>query len=172
MNKLFFVLMFVLSACLQSDSDAVMEVEVRDTAGDSLGTATFTEHPEGVQIKLELEGIPPGPHGIHVHENPKCDPPDFTSAGEHFDPGDMEHGLMNPKGPHLGDLPNIEADDSGKVDVELILAEATLLDGKNSITKGEGTSLIIHESADDGFSQPSGNSGPRIACGVISNSAE
>ena len=170
MNKLFFVLLFVLSACMQSDSDTVMEIEMRDAAGDSLGTATLTERPEGVQIKLALEGLAPGLHGIHVHENPKCEAPDFISAGEHLNPDGKKHGLMNPEGPHLGDLPNLEADASGKVDVELILAEATLLDGKNSITKGDGTSLIIHESVDDGYSQPSGDSGVRIVCGVISKS--
>lgn len=167
MYRLSFILIFFLSACIQSDNTTVKEIDMLDRAGDSLGTATLTEHPEGVQIKLELQGLEPGFHGIHVHEHPKCEPPDFTSAGDHFNPEDKEHGLMHPEGAHLGDLPNIEADISGNVDVELILSEATLLDGKNSILKGEGTALIIHESPDDGYSQPSGNAGARILCGKI-----
>lgn len=135
--------------------------------GDMVGTATLNEMPDGVQIKLKIEGLTPGLHGIHVHEFAKCEGPDFKSAGNHLNPEGKEHGLMHPEGAHLGDLPNIEADGSGNVDTELMIAGATLMDGKNSILRGEGTSLVIHDSQDDGVSQPAGNSGERMICGEI-----
>ena len=167
MKRLLLIPFLLLAACTQSGYDTTKEIEMIDTAGDKVGTATLSEQPEGVRIKLKLDGIAPGVHAIHVHEFPKCEQPDFTSAGEHFNPDGKEHGKMNSKGPHLGDLPNIEADAAGKVDVELMLAEATLMDGKQSLVRDKGTSLIVHESQDDGYSQPSGNSGARILCGKI-----
>ncbi|GGC81311.1 superoxide dismutase [Thalassobacillus devorans] len=136
--------------------------------GDMIGTAKLTERSEGVQVLVNVEGLEPGPHGFHVHEFPVCEGPDFTSAGNHFNPTGKMHGLMNAEGPHAGDMPNLEADESGKVvEAEVMLPEATLLDGKNSLMKGEGTSLVIHEAIDDGFSQPAGDAGERVACGKI-----
>lgn len=147
-------------------------VEMYNGSGDMVGTATLNESPDGVSIKLKLEGLDPGFHGIHVHEFSSCEGPDFESAGNHFDPEGKEHGLMHPKGAHLGDLPNIEADGSGLVDAELMLAGATLLDGKTSILRGEGTSLVVHKQQDDGVSQPSGESGERILCGEIKSDVD
>lgn len=167
MRKIIILSIILLTACVGVQDDTSKEIAMHDAAGDKLGTAELREDPEGVSIKLDLEGLTPGFHAIHVHEFPKCDPPNFTSAGEHFDPDGKEHGLMNAKGAHLGDLPNIEVDAAGKVDVELVLPEATLLDGKNSLIQNEGTSLIVHEAQDDGVSQPSGDSGERILCGKI-----
>ena len=138
-----------------------------NSSGDMIGTVQLTEGDGGVDFKVKLEGLEPGYHGMHVHEYPKCDQPDFTTAGNHFNPDGNEHGLMHPEGSHLGDLPNIEADSSGLVDAELMLPEATLMDGKKSLLDGEGTSLIIHKGQDDGVSQPGGESGARIACGLI-----
>ncbi|MBO8156729.1 MAG: superoxide dismutase family protein [Bacillaceae bacterium] len=138
-----------------------------NAAGDSLGTAKLTEQSDGVQIKLKLEGLTPGFHAIHVHEFPKCEGPDFKSAGNHFNPDSKKHGLMHPEGSHLGDLPNIEVGGDGTVDAEMMINKATLKDGKNSLLSGEGTSLIIHAGQDDGVSQPAGNAGERIACGKI-----
>lgn len=172
MKKLFFVPFLLLAACIQSGYETTKEIDMIDTAGDKFGTATLSEQPDGVGIKLELEGLAPGLHAIHVHEFPECELPDFISAGEHFNPDGNEHGLLNTDGAHLGDLPNIEADTNGKVDVELMLAEATLMDGKHSLVRDEGTSLIVHESLDDGYSQPSGNSGARILCGEITSEKE
>lgn len=167
MRWIFIILLVLLAACASGEDDSKREVDMLNADGDKLGTATLTEEAEGVKVKLKLEGLAPGWHSIHVHEYAKCDPPDFTSAGNHYNPEDKDHGLMNPKGPHLGDLPNIEADGSGKVDEELTLAEATLMDGKNSLLREEGTSLIVHDQPDDGYSQPAGNSGNRIVCGTI-----
>ncbi|AXI09846.1 superoxide dismutase [Oceanobacillus zhaokaii] len=138
-----------------------------NASADMVGTATLNEQPDGIKIKLKLEGLEPGFHGIHVHEFPKCDGPDFSSAGNHLNPEGKEHGLMHPDGPHLGDLPNVEADGAGAVDIELMLAGATMKEGNKSILSGEGTSLIVTEGQDDGVSQPSGDSGTRIICGEI-----
>lgn len=167
--RLLFIIFFVLVlvSCSNGESESTRTVEMYNGAGDMVGTATLSEMPEGVQVKLKLEGLKPGFHGIHVHEFPVCEGPDFKSAGSHLNPEGNEHGLMHPDGAHLGDLPNIEADSGGLVDVELMLSGATLKDGKNSILRGEGTSLVVNELQDDGVSQPAGNSGARIMCGVI-----
>ncbi len=162
-----FITLLLLTACQSSDEITSKSVEMYNGTGDRVGTALLNEAAEGVQIELTLEGLAPGFHGIHVHEYPACKGPDFKSSGNHLDPEGKEHGLMHPDGAHLGDLPNIEADGAGLVDVELMLAEATLLDGKNSLFEKGGTSLIVTENQDDGVSQPSGNSGARIICGVI-----
>ncbi|WP_404453837.1 superoxide dismutase family protein [Virgibacillus necropolis] len=166
-RKVMIVLFLTFLIGCQSDERTTLKVDMYNTAGDMVGTAKFKEQPEGVSIKLKVEGLTPGLHGIHVHEFPKCKGPDFKSSGNHFNPEGKEHGPMNPKGPHLGDLPNVEADSSGVVDVELMLAGATMLEGKKSLFKEEGKSLIIHSEMDDGVSQPSGESGERLICGEI-----
>ncbi|WP_010647317.1 superoxide dismutase family protein [Oceanobacillus massiliensis] len=166
MRFLIFILISLLAAC-QPDSPTSQKVEMYNASGDMVGTATLNEQNDGVGIELKLEGLTPGFHGIHVHEFPKCEGPDFTSAGNHFNPEGKEHGLMHPDGPHLGDLPNIEADAGGLANAELMLAGATLLDGKNSLLNEEGVSLVVHEGQDDGVTQPSGESGVRILCGEI-----
>lgn len=161
------IIMILFLAACQSNGPSSRTVDMHNASGDMIGTATLSEQPDGVQVKLSLEGLEPGFHGIHVHEYPTCEAPDFESAGNHFNPEGNEHGLMHPKGSHLGDLPNIEADAGGLVEAELVLASATLLDGKMSILREEGTSLVIQEGQDDGVSQPGGDAGPRIACGEI-----
>ncbi|MFD1039485.1 superoxide dismutase family protein [Virgibacillus byunsanensis] len=166
--RLFILILLIFLVSCQSDEETAKTIDMYNTSGDMIGTAAFTERPEGVQVELKLEGLAPGFHGIHLHELPACEGPDFKSAGNHFNPEGKEHGLMHPDGAHLGDLPNIEADGGGLVEAEIMLAGATMLDGKNSILEGEGTSLVIHEEQDDGVSQPSGNSGARIACGEVS----
>ncbi|WP_337018593.1 superoxide dismutase family protein [Oceanobacillus massiliensis] len=166
MRFLILILISLLAAC-QPDSPTSQKVEMYNASGDMVGTATLNEQNDGVGIELKLEGLTPGFHGIHVHEFPKCEGPDFTSAGNHFNPEGKEHGLMYPDGPHLGDLPNIEADAGGLANAELMLAGATLLDGKNSLLNEEGVSLVVHEGQDDGVTQPSGESGVRILCGEI-----
>lgn len=160
------VLLSLLVGCLSTEKN-IYEIELHNSAGDRLGEAVFKEVAEGVTIQIKIEGLPSGFHGIHVHEEAVCEGPNFISAGNHLNPENNEHGLMHPKGSHLGDLPNIEVDDAGKVDVELMLAKATLKDGRHSLLQNGGTSLIITEDADDGITQPSGQSGERIACGVL-----
>ncbi len=119
-------------------------------------------------VQIKVEGLEPGLHGVHIHEYPKCEAPDFKSAGNHFDPEGKEHGLMHPDGSHLGDMPNLEIEGDGTTDVEFELPGVTLMDGEKSLLREEGTSIIIHSGQDDGVSQPSGESGERIVCGIIS----
>ncbi|WP_194709658.1 superoxide dismutase family protein [Radiobacillus deserti] len=162
----FLILLVCLTGC-KEPTRTPLKIDMYNTAGDTIGTANLVEQPDGVKIQLKIEGLEPGFHGIHVHEYPVCEGPDFKSAGSHFNPDNKEHGLMYTEGPHLGDLPNIEVPPDGLVDTELTVNGATLLDGKNSLLRNEGTSLVIHASQDDGVSQPAGNSGDRVACGQI-----
>lgn len=135
---------------------------------ESYGNAYFEEEDNGVKVTLALAGLPPGIHGIHVHSVGKCEPPTFESAGPHFNPTHKEHGKLNPKGYHLGDLPNLEVGEDGKVDLTFLAEGLTLeKDAANSLLRDGFTTLIIHESEDDYKTDPSGNSGARIACGII-----
>lgn len=166
MRFLLFAFVILLSACTQGN-ESTKKVEMYNGSGDLVGSATFSEQPDGVKIKIKVEGLSPGFHGVHIHEFPVCEGPDFKSAGNHFNPEGKEHGLMHPKGSHVGDLPNIEADSSGIVEIELIASDATLREGKMTILQNEGTSLIIKQEQDDGVSQPGGDSGVREVCGVL-----
>jgi Cu-Zn family superoxide dismutase len=121
-----------------------------------------------VKIHLEAKGLPPGVHGFHIHQTGKCEPPSFTSAGDHLNPTHKQHGFYNPKGFHAGDLPNIQVAADGTVRADVESKNVTLKKGEpNSLLRKGGTSLVIHEKADDYVTDPSGNSGSRIACGVI-----
>lgn len=143
-------------------------VDLLDTNGDSVGQAELSEDEKGVTVKVEAEGLPAGPHGFHFHETGKCDLPDFESAGGHFNPAEVEHGLDNENGPHAGDLPNLEAAEDGTVNEEFLAETVTLKKNEeNSLFKEGGTALVIHADEDDGKTQPSGESGDRIVCGVI-----
>jgi Cu-Zn family superoxide dismutase len=144
---------------------------LRDKAGQQVGLATLTEQAEGVQIGLSAKGLPPGPKGLHVHGAGKCDPPDFASAGAHFNPTEKKHGRLNPEGSHAGDLPNLVVSADGTASIDAITGAVTLRPGLPGSLFGEGgTSLVIHAQADDEKTDPTGNSGARIACGVITRS--
>lgn len=143
-------------------------VDLHNSGGEQVATAHLSEEEEGVTIKLEGTNLSPGEHGFHIHEKGVCEPPDFESAGGHFNPTGAEHGLQNPKGPHAGDLENITVLEDGTVETEVTASMVTLEEGKeNSLFQEGGTSLVIHSDADDYVSQPAGNAGDRIACGVI-----
>lgn len=143
-------------------------VTMMNTKGETIGEARLTQKPGGVEINLDASKLPQGVHGFHIHENGSCDIPTFESAGGHFNPTNAKHGFDTPGGPHAGDLPNIQVKAYGNVSTSVLAEMVTLEKGKkNSLLKEGGTALIIHSKADDYKSQPAGNAGERIACGVI-----
>jgi Cu-Zn family superoxide dismutase len=144
-----------------------VSVKLSDAKGDSIGTAALSPDPAGVRIALVVIGLSPGEHAIHVHGTPRCDAPAFTSAGGHFNPEQKQHGMNNPQGPHAGDMPNFTVDATGQSRAMLVAPGITLDDGPHSVFTGGGTALVIHEKADDMKTDPAGNAGTRIACGVI-----
>jgi len=134
---------------------------------EQLGTAKFFLVPDGVKIELDVIQQVPGPHAVHILSVGKCDGPDFTSAGPHFNPYDAKHGTLNPEGPHSGDLPNVEAGLDGHLRGTIVAKGVTLGEGPNSLFHPGGTAIVIDENADDYKTDPDGNSGPHVACGVI-----
>jgi len=138
-----------------------------DGQGRTVGEAQFTDREGKVRIVVDLRGLPPGTHAMHLHTVGECHGPDFKSAGAHFNPFGKKHGLENPEGPHAGDLPNFEVKSDGTAHVEVEAKLVTLWEGKNSLFQPGGTCLVVHEKADDHKTDPAGNAGARIACGVI-----
>lgn len=135
--------------------------------GADHGTAALTQTNSGVLIRAELTGLPPGPHGFHFHTTGACEPP-FESAGGHVNPTNVKHGFLAEGGPHIGDLPNIDVPETGNATVEQLNAFVSLSpDSGNTLLDEDGTSLLVHAGADDYKTDPSGESGDRIACGVV-----
>jgi superoxide dismutase, Cu-Zn family len=168
MGKLIFVL--VGAACLSVPAygkSKLVSVKIMDAQGADLGVVTLKPVGKGVSLKLDLHGLPPGMHAIHFHEKAKCEAPDFKSAGAHFNPEGKHHGLENPEGSHAGDMLNFTVDEKGRAKATIVNKNVNLGDGDHSLFSNGGTSLVIHASADDMKSDPAGNAGTRIACGVV-----
>jgi Cu-Zn family superoxide dismutase len=150
-----------------ADPDPI-RVTLRDGAGREIGRAVLTAVDEGVAVKIEVKGLTPGFHGLHIHEHGRCEGPTFESAGAHFNPTRAQHGYLHAAGPHAGDLPNLLADASGAASAEWVTNRLTLAgDAADSLLRGSGTALIIHAGPDDYRTDPAGNAGARVACGVI-----
>jgi Cu-Zn family superoxide dismutase len=142
--------------------------DLKTADGKDVGKVTLTQTQAGVRLQLALNGLAPGEHAFHVHAVGKCEPPGFTSAGPHFNPGQKKHGKENPEGHHAGDMDNVTVPASGKLDLTVVNKDITLEKGKsNSVFQDGGTALVVHAKQDDYKTDPAGNAGDRVACGII-----
>ena len=148
-----------------------IKVDIKNATGAIVGTANFKTVKGGVEVKIALRGLPVGEHGVHIHQNAVCDAPDFKGAGGHFNPDGKKHGYLNPDGHHNGDFPaSVEVGDDRTGSATFVSKDISLdPTAPNSLFLNGGTSIVVHEKADDDMTDPSGNSGSRIGCGVIKN---
>ena len=151
------------AAVAGSDRAASATAAMRTSDGREAGTAVATAEHGGVRVVIEAKALPPGLHGAHVHTVGRCDAPDFTTAGGHWNPMTTKHGSRNPAGPHAGDLPNLTVGSDGRGKLSMMLPAGTL----DAMLDADGAALVVHATADDLMSDPAGNSGGRIACGVF-----
>lgn len=159
----------VVSGLTQAKAAEKKTIELKDAKGNDVGTATIMSKGSGVEVRLDLKNLPAGVHAVHFHQKAQCDPPDFKSAGPHFNPTSKQHGFENPQGHHAGDMMNFTVKDNGTAkatvkDVDVVLGTGS---ESNSLFASGGTSIMVHAKADDYKTDPSGNSGDRIACGVV-----
>lgn len=162
------IIFLLIFNAYDSRADSKMAAaELIDSQGKTVGYATLVEGPDGVEIAVQVHDMPQGLHGFHIHAVGKCGTPDFKSAGGHFDPFGRKHGLKNPEGAHVGDMPNLLVGPDGTASEVVLEPLASLGPGKNSLFHPDGTALVIHAGKDDQITDPSGDAGARIACGVI-----
>ncbi|HYD13216.1 MAG TPA: superoxide dismutase family protein [Allosphingosinicella sp.] len=176
MVRLRFALFAVFGTMLAASAVAAQHDAPAGRAGTSLrnaqnqmvGTATAARQDGIVRVRIDVRGFAPGTYGVHLHQTGRCEAPDFASAGPHWNPAARQHGRHNPQGPHLGDLPNLEvrANGTGRVEFDVAVPAGTAA-GANPLLDVDGTAVVVHAAADDERTDPSGNSGARIACGVF-----
>jgi superoxide dismutase, Cu-Zn family len=157
----------VLASVASAQARPAAVADVRDRLSRFLGTVTFVEETGGVHLQGTLRNLPAGPHGFHIANIAKCLSPSFLSAGAIFNPTGKKHGLRNAAGPQVGDLPSLVIAADGTATLDLVAAGATLSSGPTSLIGGDGTALVIHVGDDDQVTEPEGNAGERLACGVI-----
>ena len=158
--------LLAVAAAMPAQAAEMANTQLKDSSGKAVGDVDLMQTPAGVLIKLQIKGLSPGEHAFHVHAVGKCEAP-FESAGPHFNPGNHKHGIMSGEG-HAGDMPNLHVPQSGELSVEIVNSSVSLEKGKpNSVFDNDGSALVIHAKADDYRSDPAGNAGDRIACGVI-----
>jgi len=175
MRRLLLLLPFLAAACTTAEPQGGAPMPLVNAGGQTIGTVRAWQTAGGVTFRVDAHGLPHGIHGIHVHAVGRCEPPDFASAGPHWNPEGKKHGLSNPQGPHAGDLPNVDVAANGVLGQAVTLANATLTGPAGDprvLLDADGAALVIHAQADDNMTDPSGNSGARIACAVIQPVAE
>lgn len=166
---------FGLSACATASPDSASAAPAAPMAmaklmagdGAGRGEATVTQGPDGLHVVVKALGLAPGPHAVHVHMTGVCTAPDFTSAGGHWNPAGRQHGMENPMGHHMGDMPNMMVGTDGTGEMDYIIASGTIRDGATPLLDSDGAAVVIHAKADDNKSDPAGNAGGRVACGVL-----
>ncbi|MEQ1575525.1 MAG: superoxide dismutase family protein [Vicinamibacterales bacterium] len=156
----------LLIPVLGAAQTAPAKASLKNATGDTIGEAVLTDTPHGVLMRVNLTQAPAGAHALHIHETGQCQPP-FTTAGGHFNPARKQHGLQNPMGMHAGDLPNVEVPTSGALTVELLVPGVSLQSGPTSLFDTDGSAIVMHQTVDDYKSDPAGNAGARVVCGVI-----
>lgn len=156
----------LIAAAAQAGADEVAKSTFKNSEGKDVGTLTINHIASATMFLIKLHDMPPGVHAIHLHSNATCTPPTFESAGPHWNPTNKQHGKDNPQGPHLGDLGNITIPADGKLEQQFTI-EGITLRGEGNLLDGDGSSMVIHAGPDDNKTDPSGNSGARIACASV-----